>query len=147
MGLYRLGAVTIVATILFINDAARVLEAVPAVLEGKGYRVLVAPNGATGIEISRKYHIDAVVLRFASTGKDANQVADVLAKEQPKLPVAIRSDFPDDIPESLKWFADALLQTSATPEALVSAIENLIVNRKMVEKVAHRETLVSSQAA
>jgi DNA-binding response OmpR family regulator len=145
--LFGLGAVTIVATILFIDDEPRVLEAVLAALEGKGYRVLVAPNGATGIEISRKYHIDAVVLRFASTGKDANQVANVLAKEQPKLPVAIRSDFPDDIPESLKWFADCLLQARAAPEALLSAIENLVVDRKMVKKVAHRETLVSSEAA
>jgi DNA-binding NarL/FixJ family response regulator len=108
---------------------------------------VVAPNGATGIEISRKYHIDAVVIRFASTGKDANQVADVLAKEQPKLPVAIRSDFPDDIPESLKWYADCLLQARADPEALLSAIENLIVDREMVTKTAHGETLVSSEAA
>jgi len=136
-----------VATILFIDDEPRVLEPVQAALKGKGYRVLIAPNGATGIEISRKYHIDAVVLRLASTGKDANQVADVLAKEQPKLPVAIRSDFPDDIPESLKWFADCLLQARAGPEALLSAIENLIVDRKMVKKVAHQEILVSNEAA
>ena len=135
------------ATILFIDDEPRVLEAVQAFLEGKRYRVLVAPNGATGIEISRKYHIDAVVLRFASTGKDANQVADVLAREQPELPVAIRSDFPDDIPESLKWFADCLLQARAGPEAWLSAIENLILDRKMVNKVAHPETLISSEAA
>ena len=41
------------ATILFIDDEPRVLEAVQAFLEGKGYRVLVSPIGATGIEISR----------------------------------------------------------------------------------------------
>ena len=87
------------------------------------------------------------MLRFASTGKDANQVADVLAREQPELPVAIRSDFPDDIPESLKWFADCLLQARAGPEAWLSAIENLILDRKMVNKVAHPETLISSEAA
>lgn len=142
-----LGAVTIVATILFIDDEPRVLGPVRAVLESKGYRALIAPDGATGIEITRKCHIDAVVLRFASTGKDANQMADVLAKEQPELPVAVCSDFPDDIPESLKWFADCLLQAHAGPEALLSAIENLIVDREMVRKVAHRETFVSSEAA
>ena len=135
------------ATILFIDDETRALRAVQAALEGKGYSVLVAPNGATGIEISRKYHIDAVVLSVTPTGKDANQVADVLAKEQPKLPVAIRSDFPDDIPESLKWFADCLLQARAGPEALLSAIENLIADRETVRKVAHRGTLVCSEAA
>ena len=135
------------ATILFIDDDGGPAEAVQAVLEGKGYRVLVAPNGPMGIEISRKYHIDAVVLTVASTGKDANQVADALAKEQPKLPVAIRSDFPDDIPESLKWFADCLLQARACPEALLFAIENLIVDRKMAKKVDYQESLVSSKAA
>jgi hypothetical protein len=39
-----------------------------------------------------------------------NEVAQVMAKEQPMLPVVICSGYIDEIPESLRWFADALLQ-------------------------------------
>ena len=134
------------ANILFIDDDLTVLEAVHALFESKGYRVMRAPNGAKGIEISRKYQIDAVVLGFTTT-KDANQVADVLAKELPKLPVVIRSDFPDDIPESLKWFADALWQTGAAPEVLLCEVENLIVDNREFNKVSDREFSYPSEVA
>ena len=33
-----------------------------------------------------------------------------MAKQQPMLPVVICSGYIDEIPESLRWFADALLQ-------------------------------------
>jgi DNA-binding response OmpR family regulator len=135
-----------VANILFIDDDLTVLDAVQTLFESKGYRVLRAPNGAKGIEISRKYQIDAVVLGFTPT-KDANQVADVLAKERPKLPVVIRSDFPDDTPESLKWFADALWQTDAAPEALLCEVENLIVDNREFNKVSDGELSYPSEVA
>lgn len=114
------------ATVLCIEDNPRALETQKALLEEKGHRVLVAPDGATGIAISRKHSVDAIVLDFDATGTDGNQVADVLMKEQPTLPVAISSSSPDDMPESLKWFADAMVQKCDGPEALVSAIEKLI---------------------
>jgi CheY-like chemotaxis protein len=122
------------ATILCINGDLRFLEVQKALLEGRGYRVLIAPNGASGIEISRKQSVDAVVLDFKPAAMDGDQVADVLAKEQPNLPFVICSDFPDAVPESLKWLADALLQTSAAPEALTSAIENLIAARSTIKQ-------------
>ena len=120
----------LMATILCIDNDPGVLASRKVLLEDKGYRVLIAPNSATGIEISRKHAIDAIVLDYKATGMDSNQVADLLAKEQPNLPVAITSDSPENIPEPLKWFADALLQERAGTEALVLAIEKLIADRR-----------------
>ena len=129
------------ATILCIDGDLRFLEAQKALLEGRGYRVLIAPNGATGIEISRRQPVDAVVLDFKPPATDGDQVAAVLAKEQPNLPVAISSDCPDDMPESLKWFADALLEKGTAPEALLLAIEKLIAVRSTTEKAAGCEAV------
>lgn len=129
---------TIGGTILFIDGGGTVHEAVQALFQNKGYTVMLALNSATGIAICRKSKIDAVIVGFTPTGKDANQVADVLAKEQPNLPVAISSDSPDDVPESLKWFADALLETGAAPETLLLAIERLIAARGTTKKSAPR---------
>ena len=126
------------ATILCIDDDTSVLALHKNLFESKGYRVLIAPNGATGIEISRKHSVDAVVLDCRLAGMGADQVADVLAKEQPNLPVAISSDSPDDIPESLKWFADALLQRGDGAEALFLAIEKLVAVSSTAKKAPSR---------
>jgi len=54
------------------------------------------------------------------------RTAHVLMQEHPKLPVVMCSGFPDDIPESLKWFADVVLEKGDGPDTLLSAIDKLI---------------------
>ncbi len=105
----------VVASILCIDDDPRVLDLYTALLGAKGYTVLTAPDGPTGLAITRKYSISVVVLDFRMPGLDGNQVARVLMQEHPKLPVVMCSGFPDDIPESLKWFADVVLEKGRRP--------------------------------
>jgi CheY-like chemotaxis protein len=133
------------ATILCIDDDPRVLQSEKALLERVGYRVLMAPDGATGIDISRKHAVDVVVLDFDMAGMDGNQVADVLTKEQPHLPVAIVSGSLDDIPESLKWFADALVQKGDGPDALLSALEKLVGVNSTIKKTPCPQTFRTSK--
>jgi len=114
------------ATVLCIDDNRNILEINKALLESNGYRVLIAPNGPTGIALTRTHSIDAVVLDFNMPGMDGTQVAEVLMKEQPKLPVVIWSGCVDEIPESLKCFADALLHKGDGPASLLSAVEKLV---------------------
>ena len=114
------------ATILCIDDDPRVLDAYKAVLGIKGYTVLTAPDGPTGIAMARRHSPDVLVLDFSMPGMDGNQVAQVLMKERPNLPVVVCSGFPDDIPESLKWFADSVLEKGSGPELLLLTIEKLI---------------------
>lgn len=97
------------ATILCIDDDPNALEIHKALLESKGYRVLTAPDGSTGIGLTRKYPIDAVVLDFNMPDMNGDQVAQVLLKEQPTVPVVFWSGCPEEIPESMRWFASALL--------------------------------------
>lgn len=68
-------------TILCLDDDPRVLETRKALLERKGYRVLIAPNGTAGTEISRKHSIDAAVLDFNMPGINGNEVAAGFMKE------------------------------------------------------------------
>ena len=122
------------ATVLCIDDDRNILEMNKALLEGIGYRVLLAPDGPTGIALTRKHSIDAVVLDFNMPGMDGAQVAEVLMKEQPKLPVVVWSGCADIIPESLKWFADALLHKGDGPATLLSAVEKLVNARSTSKK-------------
>ena len=114
------------ASILCIDDDPRILDLYKALLGAKGYTVLTAPDGPTGLAITRKYSISVVVVDFRMPGLDGNQVARVLMQEHPKLPVVMCSGFPDDIPESLKWFADVVLEKGDGPDTLLSAIDKLI---------------------
>ena len=87
---------------------------------------MVALDGPSGITLTRKHSIDAMVLDFNMPGMDGNEVAAVMTKEQPKLPIVICSGCIDEIPESLRWFADALLQKADAPCALLSVVERLV---------------------
>jgi DNA-binding response OmpR family regulator len=114
------------ATILCIDDDPRVLELYTSILGGRGYTVLTALDGFTGLALSRNHSIDLIVLDFMMAGLDGNIVAQVLMKEQPNLPIVVWSGWLDNIPESLKWYADALLEKTDGPEVLISTIERLI---------------------
>jgi DNA-binding response OmpR family regulator len=127
-------------TILCIDDDPRALQSEKALLETVGYRVLIAADGATGIDISRKQAVDVIVLDLDMAGMDGNQVADVLTKEQPHLPVAIVSGSPDVLPESLKWFADAVVRKGDGPDALLLAVERL-ARRSPDKKAANPQTV------
>jgi DNA-binding NtrC family response regulator len=117
---------TAVATILCIDDNRNILEIHRALLESKGYRVVTALDGPTGIILSREQSIDVVVLDFNMPGMNGNEVAQVLTQEQPALPVVIWSGYPEAIPESLRWFAYAVLHKSDGLEPLLSVVESLV---------------------
>ena len=114
------------ATILCIDGDPRILELHNAILGGSGYTVLTALDGLTGIALTRNHSVDAIVLDFNMAGMDGNVRAQLLMKEQPNLPVVIWSGCLDDIPECLKWYADAVLHKTDGPDALVLAIQSLV---------------------
>src|SRR5207237_9696768 len=87
----------VVASILCIDDDPRVPDLYKALLGAKGYTVLTAPDGPTGLAITRKYSISVVVVDFRMPGLDGNQVARVLMQEDPKLPVVRCGVFRDEI--------------------------------------------------
>jgi CheY-like chemotaxis protein len=109
-------------TILFIDDNKNILELHRALLENNGYKVLVAVDGPSGIAITRQECIDAVILDFNMPGMNGDQVALAIMQNQRTVPVVICSGSLDEIPESLRWFADAALWKADGPEALLSAI-------------------------
>lgn len=117
-------------TILCIDDDPAMLELQMNVLVTNGYTVLVAPDGPTGIALLSKHPVDVVVLDFKMPGMDGGQVADVLFKQQPELPVVICTGYFDAAPEWLKWYAAAYLHKGDGPAVLLSAIQALIANKK-----------------
>jgi len=134
------------ATILCIDDNESILVLHKAILEQNRHKVLIALNGASGIAIARKEHLDAVVLDFNMPGIDGDQVAEAIMKSQPRVPVVICSGFIEEIPESLKWFADALVAKDSGPDALLSAIARVVRSSAAQEKTpVRRNTCVEER--
>ena len=126
------------ATILCVDDDPVILELHGTLLRSKGYEVFTAPDGPTGIALTRLHRIDAVVLDFNMAGMDGHEVAQVLRKEQPTLPVVILSGYPDETPESLRWFADVLLHKGDGPLSLLLAIEKILKDGRRRNKLAEQ---------
>ncbi len=118
-------------TILCIDDDVNYLELEKCNLETNGYTVVIAPDGPTGITLASKRPIDAVVLAFKMPGMDGAQVAEVLFKRQPDLPIVVCTGFFDAMPEGLRWFAAALVEKRDGFDVLLSAIQKVIANKKV----------------
>jgi CheY-like chemotaxis protein len=132
--------------ILCIDDDPMVLELQKSLFETQGYTVLTASDGPTGIALACTNCLDAVVLDFRMPGMDGDQVAEVLIKEYPNLPVVVCSGFPHEVPEWLKWFAAAFWEKGNSPSALLSAIRKLIVKNELygqVEEIHRRSRHVA----
>jgi DNA-binding NtrC family response regulator len=121
-------------TILCIDDDPEMLQLQKAILGMKGYTVLTAPDGLAGIAITRTHSIDAVVTDFQMPGMNGGQVAELLMKENPTLPVVIYSGRPDEVPERVKCAAYSFLAKGDGPGKLLSMVDQLIAVNGAVKR-------------
>jgi CheY-like chemotaxis protein len=125
-------------TILCIDDDPKMLQAHEAILGTKGYTVLTALDGLAGIAVTRTYTIDIVVTDFhMPPGMDGIEVAELLLKEKPTLPVVIYSGCPDDIPKRLKCY---VLSKGDGPNNLLSIVGELVALKALQQPAKKRCT-------
>ena len=106
--------------------------------EARGMRFSSLPMFSAELPSTRQRHIDVVVLDINMPGMDGNQVAEVLRTERLTLPVVIWSAGPEEIPESLKWFADAFLYKGDSPFPLLLAIDKILKDSSRRNNLAGR---------
>jgi|SRR5690242_16388619 len=79
------------AKILVIDDDARDRELLAAVLQERGYEVISAENGGTGLMLCHRQDPDAVVLDLRMPELDGHSVLQQLRTLYPSLPVVVFS--------------------------------------------------------
>ena len=79
------------AKILVIDDNLQDRELLAAVLEERGYEVILADNGGTGLMLCHRQDPDAVVLDLRMPEIDGRSVLRQLRTLQPSLPVVVFS--------------------------------------------------------
>ena len=114
------------ASILCIDDDPRMLQLLKSVLENEGYAVVTAADGPTGISMARTLPIGLVILDFHMPVINGGEVAALLKRELPSLPIVIYSGCPDAVPEPMRVFANAVLCKGDGPNALLCMVEGFL---------------------
>jgi CheY-like chemotaxis protein len=118
------------STILCIDDEQESTAIRKMLLETKGYTVFTAGDGPAGIELVRDHSIDAVVLDYQMPGMNGGEVAEVIKRERPRLPILLLSGVLFENPEHLLYVVDAFVQKGEEPDAFLCAVERLVNVRK-----------------
>ena len=114
--------------ILVIDDDARDRGLLVAVLEERGYEVILADNGGTGLMLCHRGTPDAVVLDLDMPGIDGRSLLGQLRILHPTLPVVIFSGrSPEEVEEEmLNQGATAFIQKAFSLDQLGLALQEVL---------------------
>lgn len=116
------------AKILVIDDDARDRGLVAAVLEERGYEVILADNGGTGLMLCHRRNPDAVVLDLHMPGIDGRSILRQLRTLHPSLPVVVFSGHrTEEVEEEmLNKGAKAFIQKAFSLDQLGLALQEVL---------------------
>ena len=126
-------------TILVIDDESVVRNFAKTVLERRGYRVLVADNGESGVELFRVNHpyIDLVLLDFTMPVMNGEEALDHMHLISTKVPVILSSGFSQATAaeqfrgKELAGFLEKPYNASDLVEAVAAALSGKAKNQAM----------------
>jgi CheY-like chemotaxis protein len=116
------------AKILVIDDDAKDRGLIGTVLEERGYEVISAESGRTGLMVCHRQQIDAVVLDLRMPEIDGRSVLQQLRTLHPSLPVVVFSgEGPEEVEqELLNRGATAFLQKAFSLDQLGLALQEVL---------------------
>ena len=114
--------------ILVIDDDARDRGLLVAVLEERGYEVILADNGGAGLMLCHRRTPDAVVLDINMPGIDGRSLLQQLRILHPTLPVVVFSGHSTEAVEQemLNQGATAFIQKAFSLDQLGLALQEVL---------------------
>ncbi len=116
-------------TILCIDDRKESLKIRKQMLEMKGYSVLTADNGASGLRLLSDNRVDAVILDYKMEGMDGLAVATAIRKRHGRVPIVLLSGYPT-LPKLLLETVDASVTKGEPPEVLLEKLRRVTDDAK-----------------
>jgi CheY-like chemotaxis protein len=111
--------------ILCVDDEWNGLEGRKMLLEERGYKVLIATNGAEALQLFALHRVDLVLLDYHMPQMTGDAVAERMRASQPDIPLALLSA-DDGLPENaLKW-VDAYVSKSESLANLLQIVDRLV---------------------
>lgn len=133
------------AKILIIDDDPSATELFRILLAPTGYNVLTTNSGEKGIELSRHFAPDLIILDLLMPRLDGWQVCSEI-RQFSKVPIIIISviDSSEVITKALNLGADEYLPKPVSPNMLTASINNLL-RRAYSEKIMRSKRNLSDQ--
>lgn len=110
--------------LLCVDDDRAARQFYQRILEGHGYRVLLADSGARALQLLKKNLVRVVLSDFEMPGMNGGELAAAIKRQQPRMPVVLlsgRSAVVDNPPKGV----DAALPKGASLDRLIELIETL----------------------
>lgn len=112
-------------TILCVDDTPYVLQMLEMFLTAIGYRVLTALNGREALELAATFALHAAVLDYEMPDLSGLEVAQILKRERPGLPILMYSAHPQEEDVKSAGVIDVYVQKEQ-PQALVMELTRLL---------------------
>jgi len=112
-------------TLLHVDDDQKRLMTMKARLEGLGYQVLTAEDGAKAVELFAEHEVRLAIVDYYMPGMSGDIVALEMKKQKPYIPIIIFSGALT-LPERVTAFVDGFISTSDDPELLLNTISQLL---------------------
>jgi DNA-binding response OmpR family regulator len=116
------------AKILIVEDEPDMARGLQFNLEARGYDVLVAGDGESGLEAALQHHPDVVILDVTLPKRDGYEVCRELRKARPALPILMLTakSQEDQVVLGLKLGADDYVKKPFGVSELIARIETLL---------------------
>jgi DNA-binding response OmpR family regulator len=111
---------------LVVDDEANLCKLYEKELEDAGYRVIVANDGHTAVELVERDDIDLVVLDVRMEGQDGIETLRQLMQQKRNLPVILNTAYSTYKMDFNTWLADAYVVKSSDMTELKDKIQELL---------------------
>jgi len=116
--------------ILIVDDEAPIRRVLEFKLKNKGYQVLIAKNGAQGLELIKTHQPDAVITDIMMPEMDGKQLCEQsnrLKKERPFLTIVVTCRIAQDEQQWIDQMQDTLfMEKPFSPARLVECIDQYL---------------------
>ncbi len=117
--------------VLLVEDEEAVRELSRIMLEREGYRVIACGGGEEALAAARAHPIDILVTDVIMAGMNGRDLADMLLRERPGMPVLFTSGYTDDViaRHGIRESGTHFLSKPYTPRELAARIRALLDGR------------------
>ena len=112
-------------TVLCVDDTPYVLQMLDMFLTAVGYRAITASNGREAIELATSFDLDAAILDYEMPHLNGLEVAHILKRDHPELPILMYSARQPHTDVSAAGVIDAYVEKE-NPQALVLALARVL---------------------
>ena len=121
-------------TLLLVDDNPNNLQVLYQTLEGRGYKLLIAKNGADAINIVQKVHPSLILLDIMMPGMDGYEVCEKIKRQRELADISIIFlSALDDVKDKIKGFSVGAVDYIAKPfqaEEVIARVETHIKIKK-----------------